>query len=178
MLLATFNKPFNFILFGASGDLAQLKLFPALYELVLQKRFAKDYSVTGFARSDMTHAEFRSLVGTSIKKHTDKRILDQKVLDEMLTHVYYHQGQYDVLQDFETLTKKLLEIHKGEKVYNLAYLAVPPIVFEPIAKNLASVCRRVGVCQMMMEKPFGHDNTSAEELFQLITSYFDKKDLF
>lgn len=178
MRLATFNKPFNFILFGASGDLAQLKIFPSLYELVLQKRFSKNYSITGFARTDMTHAEFRSHVEKSIKEHTDKRILDQKVIDEMLTHVYYHQGQYDDIESFKMLTEKLIEIHNGEKVYNLASLAVPPVVFEPIAQNLASVCRRIGICQVMMEKPFGHDRRSAGDLFQLITNYFEKTDLF
>ena len=61
MKLQTINKPFNFILFGASGDLAQLKLFPSLYELVLQKRFAKKYTIVGFARSEMTDDEFRIL---------------------------------------------------------------------------------------------------------------------
>jgi len=54
MELEKIKEPFNFIIFGASGDLANLKLFPSLYELALQKRFPEQYSIIGYARSDIS----------------------------------------------------------------------------------------------------------------------------
>ena len=51
MKLEKIEKEFNFIIFGASGDLAKLKLFPSLYELAIQKRFAKKFTIYGYARS-------------------------------------------------------------------------------------------------------------------------------
>lgn len=178
MNLKKVDKPFNFILFGASGDLAQLKLFPALYELVLQKRFDKPYTIIGFARSDMSHQEFRDHVKKSIKTHVDKNLYQEKVAEEMLGHVYYHQGQYDDAESYELLAKKLIELHAGKQVYNLAYLAVPPVAFEPIIRTLAGARATLGDIKVMMEKPFGEDRESAGELFKLITAHFDKDDLF
>ena len=58
MKLEKIKKPFNFILFGASGDLAELKIFPSLYQLALQKRFPDDYKIWGFSRTKMTDAQF------------------------------------------------------------------------------------------------------------------------
>lgn len=172
------DKPFNFILFGASGDLAQLKLFPAIYELVLQKRFSKPYSIVGFARSDMNDDKFRGRVEKSIKEHVDKNLLDQKVIDELLDHVHYQQGKYDDVESYQLLTEKLLELNSGEKVYNLGFLAVPPVAFETIIEHLADTRDALGPLQLMMEKPFGNDRESAGELFQKITNHFKKEDLF
>lgn len=178
MKLKKVDKSFNFILFGASGDLAYLKLFPALYELVLQKRFDKPWSIVGFARTEMTDAEFRKRVQKSLKEHVDKNLYNQKAVDEMLEHVYYYQGQYDDAESYHLLADKLHEIHDGKKVYNLAFLAVPPMAFEPIAKQLANIRSFIRPIQVMMEKPFGDDRKSAGDLFQSITTYFEKEDLF
>lgn len=178
MELQKVDKPFNFILFGASGDLANLKLFPAFYELMLQKRFNKSFNIVGFARTEMTDDEFRAHFEKSLKEHVDSALYDQKVVDELLSHVYYQQGQYDDPESYQLLAQKLMELHGGKKVYNLAYLAVPSSIFETIAKHLAGVKSLFRPIQIMMEKPFGHDRKSAGDLFQSITNFFAPEDLF
>ena len=178
MQLNKIEKSFNFIIFGASGDLAQLKIFPSIYELALQGRFNKQYSITGFARSKMTDEEFRKSFSDSVKKHVDKKLFNQKVLDELLSNTYYHQGQYDEVKSFGYLADKLLEHHKSKKVYNLAYLAVPPSVFSVVSKNLSLIKSEIGEIQVMMEKPFGEDRKSAGELFKEITSHMSPSDLY
>lgn len=178
MELQKVDKSFNFILFGASGDLASLKLFPALYELMLQKRFNQPFTIVGFARTEMTDEEFRELFKKSLKENVDKNLYDEKVVDELLKCVYYHRGQYDDPESYHSLATKLAEICDDEKIYNLAYLAVPTVVFESIVKNLAGLKSSLRTIQVMMEKPFGHDRKSAGELFKNITDYFDPEDLF
>ncbi len=178
MKLEKIKSPFNFIIFGASGDLAKLKIFPSLYQLALQKRFPKNYSVYGFARSKMTDTQFRAHFKKSVKAHTDKLIYDEKVVNELLEHVHYHCGQYDQGEDFETFSKKLLEIQKGKKVYNLAFFATPPVILKSIIENLATIKKTLGGdLRLMLEKPFGADRKTAGELFKFITTHFEKKDL-
>ena len=178
MKLEKVEKTFNLIIFGASGDLASLKLFPAIYELALQKRFAKDFKIYGFARSQMDDKKFRQLFADSVKKHTDKKIFNQKILDELLEHVFYHQGSYDDKTDYETLAERLLKTHKNKKICNLAFFAIPPVVFKPVVRNLATVKKKLGCMELILEKPFGQDRKSAGELFQFITNHFDKNDLY
>lgn len=178
-MLQKIEKPFNFIIFGASGDLAKLKLFPAIYAMALQKRFADKFAIVGYARTAMSSDDFRKEFRESVEKYADPKTFDAKILNDLLKNVHYVEGQYDDPQDFDHLADELLRIHEGKPVLNLGYFAVPPIVFESITKNLANIRQKLGgQIQLMIEKPFGHDRESAGELFRIITSHFDKRDLF
>ena len=179
MKLSKIENSFNFILFGASGDLAQLKLFPALYHLALQKRFPKSYAIIGYARSEFSEEEFRAHVEKSIRKHVEKNLLDETILSRFLRRIHYHQGAYDNEKDYGGLSQKLMSCHKGQLVYNLAFLATPSTTFQTIAKGLNHIRQNLGCeVELMLEKPFGHDRKSAGELFQAIMNHFDKKHLF
>jgi len=179
MKLDKIEKSFNFIIFGASGDLANLKLFPAIYELALQKRFTKNFTIFGYARSNMSQNEFKKRFADSVKKHINKLVFNQKVLDDLLTHAHYQQGQYNSEKDYENFAKALLKAHKGKKVYNLAFFAIPPIAFKPVVENLSKIRKKIGQkVDLMIEKPFGEDRKSAGELFQFVSNHFDKENLF
>lgn len=181
MLSAT--SPFSFLLFGASGNLAKLKIYPALYVLALKKRLPKDYAIVGYARSDMTEKLFRELVATAI--HAQMLEVNKKTLEEFLTHVFYQQGQYTEKKDFAALAKKLTAIEKGwKKPVRLAYLSIPPTVFSDVLTNIGAagihsathVKAKTGVTskakanvkaaasdfRCIVEKPVGHDLQSFE----------------
>lgn len=179
MNLNKIQTPFNFLLFGASGDLAQLKLFPALYHLALQKRLPKHYAIIGYSRSAFESETFSRHVEESIRKHVEKELIDETVLTDFLQHLHYQQGSYDHEKDYERLSEKIVSCHAGEKVYNLAFLATPSSTFESIAKGLNHIRQKLGCdIELMLEKPFGHDRKSAGELFHSITNHFDKKNLY
>jgi len=179
MNLEKIKSPFNLIIFGASGDLATLKIFPSLYELALQKRFPKTYTIYGYARSTMSEKEFREHFKAGVKANVDPLIYNESVLDELLQHVHYHAGQYDQKADFKHFAEKLIKAHGGKKVYNLAFFAVPSVVFHPIIENLAGLKEVLGEeIDLMLEKPFGEDRVSAGKLFKFITNYFKKENLF
>ncbi len=163
------KNPFVLIIFGASGDLAQLKLFPALYSLAEQGRFPKNFYIVGFARSKMTHKQFQDQFKKSIKNG------NPKVIKKLVDHLYYFQGQYDKLSDFKNLRKYIKTLTKSNQTTKLAYFSVPPIVFKSIIQNLGE-SKRPGAedLRLIIEKPFGEDADTARELFHFTARYFDE----
>jgi glucose-6-phosphate 1-dehydrogenase len=178
-MLEKINKPFNFIIFGASGDLAKIMIFPSLYELALQKRFPKEYTIYGYSRSKMTNQEFRERFAESVKEHVDENKFSLEVLNELLEHVHYHSGHYDEKEDFNRFADALLKAHDGKKVYNLAFFAIPPVVFSQVVEGLSSINEKLGGdVELIIEKPFGEDRETAGKLFKFITNHFAKDKLY
>ncbi len=172
-------SPFTFILFGASGNLAKLKIYPALYVLALKKRFPSDYAIVGYSRTEMTDAEFRKLVEESI--HAEMPEVNKKTLDEFLSHIHYVSGQYDKKVDFVTLAKKLSAIEKGWKdAVRLAYLSIPPSVFTQVLDNICAggVHDQKIPFRCIIEKPVGHDLKSFEVVQAQLQKCFKDDEIY
>ena len=173
------TSPFSFILFGASGHLAQLKLYPALYTLALKERLPDNYNIVGYARSEMDDESFRKLVEDSIRE--DMEAVDEAVLKGFLSRVYYHRGQYDQLDDFVKLRGKLDDLEKSfTDPIRLAYLSIPPGVFPDVINNLCSsqVHTKKQEFRCIVEKPVGHDAESAEHVYKQLTDCFEEKEIY
>jgi glucose-6-phosphate 1-dehydrogenase len=173
-------SPFSLVIFGASGHLAKLKLYPALYVLLLKKRLPKDFAIIGFARSDLSDDSFKDLVAESIK--SDMPEVNQKVLQDLLDHCHYHQGQYTETADFENLAQKLSEVEHNDTWVRLAYLSVPPVVFSDVLKNLCGGkvhCHsREGDFRCIVEKPVGNNLESFEDVKKELTDCFKEDEVF
>lgn len=173
------SNPFTFVLFGASGHLAQIKIYPALYVLALKKRLPKDYAIVGFSRSAMTDEEFRSFVEEAIREHMIE--VTEDVLQEFLTHVHYHQGQYGDAEDFQKLTDRLVEIEKGwQDNVRIAYFSVPPTVFSDVSHNLCEGNVHDGTIpfRCIVEKPVGHDLKSFEAVKSQLVGCFQEEEIY
>ncbi len=174
------SSPFSFVLFGASGHLAQIKIYPALYVLALKKRLPKDYAVVGFSRSAMDDASFKKLVEESIREHMLE--VTEPALEEFLTHVHYHQGSYDDVEDYKKLAEKLNSIEGtwGNQIVRLAYFSVPPTVFADVSENLC----KGGVhdanipFRCIVEKPVGHDLKSFEVIKKQLVGCFQEEEIY
>lgn len=178
MTLST-SQPFSFILFGASGNLAKLKIYPSLYTLALKKRFPKEYAIVGYARTEMDDSAFQTLVEQSIR--ADMPEINEATLKEFLSHVHYQQGQYDSLEDFKALHTRLQTIEKGWKDHvRLAYLSVPPTVFTAVLRNLceANIREKSIAFRCIVEKPVGHDLKSFEEIRAILTKCFHEEEVY
>jgi len=176
-MIPKLKKEFFLTIFGASGDLAKIKIFPALYTLARQGRFPKDYFIVGFARSTMTQAEFRQEVEKSILEYT-KETLKPSIIKDLLSHVFYFSGQYDDLKSFQDYKKYLQSLSKKD-LPHIAYFSVPPGVFHPIINNLAkSRKNKKEDIRLVLEKPFGHDYKSAEELFHFVSEHFEEEQFY
>lgn len=174
------KDPFVFTIFGASGDLAQLKIFPALFALAEQKRLPKDYYYVGYSRTEMSHEEFRAKFEASVRKYYKGTWgeYQEEILKDCLTHVYYFSGQYTEAESYKAYRAFRDEITEGKKVIQLYYFSVPPSVFAPIVREVAGIRTQGEDVRLIVEKPFGEDEKSARKLFHEIVQYFDEDDIY
>jgi glucose-6-phosphate 1-dehydrogenase len=181
------KHPFVLTIFGASGDLAKLKIFPSLFALASQNRFPDDFLIIGYARSKKTHEEFRKTFAESAKKACGKKgskiAFCEEILEKILSHVFYISGQYDQLSDFERFLQEMSAFAKEKKMplpkTHIAYFSVPPSVFQPILKNIAlSRKSKSDDIRVVLEKPFGDDEQSAKKLFHFISRYYREEQIF
>src|SRR3989338_6817337 len=178
MQLFRIEKPFILTIFGASGDLAKLKLFPALYSLAEQKRFPKKFYIVGYARSAKNRKQFQKEFEESVLKGHSKNI-NKKILKELTKNVYYIQGQYSKKSDFVKLNDYLHRLSGTNQITKLAYFSVPPTIFQNIIKNLGETKQfKNEDLRLIIEKPFGHDTHSAKELFHYVARYFEEENVY
>ncbi|MFM1848364.1 MAG: hypothetical protein RL417_1838 [Pseudomonadota bacterium] len=159
------------VIFGATGDLTQRKLIPALYNLAHDNYLPSGFVVIGSARTPLTDEQFRAQLGEAVRKHS-RRTVDEKVWAEFSKNIFYQPVNGTSREDFVKLKSRLESLceDRGETYNYLYYLAMAPKFFGEIASNL----RTVGLIEepgsgarstsLIIEKPFGHDLTSAREL--------------
>jgi glucose-6-phosphate 1-dehydrogenase len=155
------------VLFGATGDLARKKLFPALQALV--KRGRLDVPVIGVARSRWDVDAFRTAVGESLKKSGR---LDQEAFAKLSGLLGYVAGDYRDAATWTALRGAL-----GTASRPLHYLAVPPSLFQTVVEGLAS-SRCAAGARVVVEKPFGRDLASARALNRTLHEIFDESAVF
>lgn len=171
-------QPYIFTVFGASGDLARLKIFPTLYELARQGYMPRSYAIVGFARTDMTRAQFQKLFKKSLREQV-KGKLEKKVVDSLVKHVYYFSGQYKEIRDFEKYQEFIKKIRGKKQMTHCVYFSVPPFLFQDIVRNIALTrTSKKEDIRLILEKPFGESKHSAEQLFHFIFQYFTKNQIY
>ncbi|KAI8324171.1 glucose-6-phosphate dehydrogenase [Martensiomyces pterosporus] len=168
------------VVFGASGDLAKKKTFPALFHLFQQGLLPRRTRIIGYARTQMTHEQFSSRV-TSFFKKDDKK----DDIDAFLQICEYVSGKYDVDEDFQRLrdeidsNEKAMHKRDGDERVHIYYLALPPSVFVSVGRQIR---RNVydGSCtnRVVIEKPFGHDLESSRELSREIGALFEEDEIY
>lgn len=156
------------VLFGATGDLARRKIFPALYRLARRGRLVP--TVIGVARSGWDEAALRTRVHESVREAESK--VDEDALASLCARIHHVDGDYRELATFERLHAAL-----GSAQRPLHYLAIPPSLFPTAIENLAKAgCTRGS--RVVVEKPFGRDLASARELNRSLRAVFDERDVF
>jgi glucose-6-phosphate 1-dehydrogenase len=150
------------VLFGATGDLAARKLYPAIYQLQANGRL--DMPVLGVASSEWTDDDLRDRARRSIAEHIKQ--VDEAVLDEVLGSLSYCAGDY---RDDNTFTR-LAERLEGRE-HPLHYLAIPPALFDDVINGLSKVGLNEGA-RIVVEKPFGRNRGSAAALNDIVLAAF------
>ncbi len=158
------------VLFGATGDLARRKLFPALYQM--ERRESLGIPVIGVARSDLDDQTFCQLATEAIEASTDD--IDADVLVRLLDRLELVQGDYADTATWQDLRDRLDRHGSDQTVF---YMAIPPDIFPEVAESLASVgLNERG--RIVVEKPFGRDLDSARELNATLHSVFPEDRVF
>ncbi|GAC1609936.1 MAG: glucose-6-phosphate dehydrogenase [Mycobacteriales bacterium] len=157
------------VLFGASGDLAKKMLFPALEQLSRSGRLPP--RVVGVAASDWDDAQLREHARTSIADHGNGEP-DAAAVTRLLDRLTYVRGDYADPDTFRRLAQELADVK-----HPLLYLAIPPSMFEAVVKGIVAV----GLHQrsrIVLEKPFGRDLSSAQELNSTVLASFPEEAVF
>ena len=163
----TAQKSRALVFFGATGDLAYKKIFPALQAMI--KRGALDVPVIGVAKAGWNLDQLVARAKDSLEKHGG---LDPAAWDVLKGLLRYVDGDY---QDPATFAAVRKELNGAE--YPAYYLAIPPSMFETVIKQLGSDQSSNGG-RIIVEKPFGHDLASAQELNKLLLSEFPEPSIF
>jgi glucose-6-phosphate 1-dehydrogenase len=155
------------VFFGATGDLAYKKIFPALQAMV--KRGHLNVPVVGVAKAGWTLDQLKARAYDSLEKHGG---VDPAAFKKLVSLLRYVDGDYQDPETFSALRKELKDAHRPAH-----YLAIPPVLFETVVEHLAKSNCSMGA-QVIVEKPFGHDLASAQELNKVLLSVFDEADIF
>ncbi len=156
------------VFFGATGDLAYKKIFPALHAMV--KRGHLDIPVIGVAKSGWDLEKLRARAHDSIEEHGGG--VDPAALARLNGLLRYVDGDYTDLATFEALRKELNGARRPA-----FYLAIPPLLFETVVEQLAKAGCGEGA-RVIVEKPFGHDLASAQELNRTLHRVFPESAIF
>ena len=156
------------VFFGATGDLAYKKIFPALQAMV--KRGVLDVPVIGVAKSGWGLEQFKARARDSIEKHGG---LDAAAFDKLMQLLQYVDGDYADSGTFTSLRKVL-----GKATCPAHYLAIPPTLFGDVVKHLAQAGGAPAGSRVIVEKPFGRDLASAQTLNRILLQTFDENHIF
>jgi glucose-6-phosphate 1-dehydrogenase len=157
-----------FVFFGASGDLAYKKIFPALYAMT--RRGHLEMPVIGVANSPWTLEQFQARARDSLQAFVKQP--DAGVVDQLVGKLRYVRGDYADQSTFETLKREL-----GSAERPTHYLAIPPSVFGTVVTGLAKSGAAQGA-RLIVEKPFGRDLASARALNHTLHQAFEEKAIF
>jgi glucose-6-phosphate 1-dehydrogenase len=155
------------VFFGATGDLAYKKIFPALQGMV--KRGNLNVPVVGVAKAGWNLDQLRARAKDSLEKHGG---VDATAFEKLSGLLRYVDGDYQDPATFEALRTQLKDAHSPAY-----YLAIPPVLFETVVENIAK-SHGAGDARVIVEKPFGHDMPSAMELNKILLSIFDESCIF
>ena len=156
------------VFFGATGDLAYKKIFPALQIMIEHDRL--DIPIIGVAKQGMNLEQFRERARASLREHGEPS--DEASIDHVLSRLGYVDGDYNDPATFEALRVAL-----GEARRPVHYLAIPPSLFPTVVSGLArSGCAKGA--RVVVEKPFGRDLQSARALNEVLLKAFDESRIF
>ncbi|MDI6028756.1 glucose-6-phosphate dehydrogenase [Corticibacterium sp. UT-5YL-CI-8] len=166
--------PFDFIVFGGTGDLAERKLLPSLYHRQRDHQFSEPTRIIGASRSKMTDKEFQEFARKAIKEHVKEEYIDEKELSTFLARLSYVAVDAISGDGFEDLKKAIGD----SKAIRAFYLAVSPSLFGSIADNLKAHKLVTPQSRIVVEKPIGRDLVSAKALNKLIGDDFEEHQIF
>lgn len=190
--------PFVLVIFGATGDLTQRKLMPALYDLARDSKLPEKMYIVGIGRRDLTSGQFQEMMEEAVIKKLGKHF-QSSIWKKLCANVSYVQGQFEDARLYDGIITQLKRIDDEIQacVPRFFYLATPPAHYETILMHLqesklsegclpTSLLRELkkegrgfaGYTRVFIEKPFGKDLETAQMLEQRLSSIFDEQQIY
>jgi glucose-6-phosphate 1-dehydrogenase len=166
-------------IFGASGDLTRRKIFPALYALAFRDLLPEQFAVLGVARSEMVTEDFVAAMEAAVHEFA-RDDFRQDVWQRLASRTRYLAAEFAAEDGQQRVAGCLSDLDeefgtRGNRVY---YLAVPPEAMQKLGDEMGERQVATGWTRLIVEKPFGHDLRSAQELNELLSQRFTEDEIF
>ncbi len=177
-------EPCTVVIFGASGDLTKRKLVPALYRLVQERLVPAEFGIVGVARSPMSNEEFRAKMKASVAQFSEAKHVDDDVWNSFAQGLYYTTVDIGAAPDYQKLGELLDQIdrERGTQGNRVFYLSTSPTLYAEAVKQLGEAGlakpKDKGWVRVIIEKPFGTDLKTAQELNGHIHQYLDESQIY
>ncbi|HVE97732.1 MAG TPA: glucose-6-phosphate dehydrogenase, partial [Mycobacteriales bacterium] len=175
--------PCGLVIFGVTGDLARKKLVPAVYDLLNRGLLPPGFALTGFARRQWADEDFTQVVHDAVKEHA-RTPFREEVWEQLAEGCRFVPGDVSDDDAFDNLARVIADLDRvrGTNGNHAFYLSVPPSAFPVVVRQL----RRSGLSaspggawrRIVVEKPFGHDLASAQELNRVVGEVFPTGSVF
>lgn len=171
------------VIFGASGDLTYRKLIPSVFDLYMNNSLPDGYAVLGVSRTKLSDKEFRSKMKEGIKKFSHFKNAPAANINKFLAKIFYIGIDTQKSDDYELVKNRLRELNKRFDLRHnyIFYLSTPPQLYPIIPKYLYGqglTLQQKGFRRIIIEKPFGRDLKSAQELNRLLTDFFSEDQIY
>lgn len=164
------------VIFGITGDLSKRKLLPALYHLFSQGLLPEDAKIVGISRRPLTPEELLSTVELCVLEKDN--VCDPVGLKRVQAAIQTHQLNPETPEDYRKLQQLLDGFDAGGKRNRLFYMSIPASAYPPIITNLAAAGLNEDRNRLLLEKPFGYDLQSAEQLIGLLSQHFQESQIY
>lgn len=178
------DKPTTLIILGATGDLSQTRIYPAIYNLEAKGLLPANLKILGSARRELSNEEYGEFIATSVDENRDRDI-DPGVMQKLQSRAKYFSGDFKDPASFNGIAESLdkLDEEHGACAHKIFYLAIAPNFFETVLEgisksNLASMCKSRAEGRVVLEKPFGHDSESFRHLNGLTQQLFKEDQIY
>lgn len=181
------TSPFVIVIFGATGDLTQRKLLPALFHLYQKKLLPEHFFIVGFSRRAYSTDDFKEFLRDAFKKYDFTHAFNESSWEEFCGKIYYQKGEFSTPEGYLLLIEKLKEIDDFMKacVPRYFYLATPPDKYSTIIEFLDQTKLSEGCGQgsdkwtkVMVEKPFGRSLEDARKLDNTLARIFKEEQIY
>ncbi len=177
-------EPASIVIFGATGDLAARKLFPALYSLDKNGFLTAEYTIVGVGRRDYTDEQFREQMRQALAKFRPESANDPHTT-AFLSHIYYHKADFTNVAQLRVMRDHLEALSTSLNLpgNRLFYLATDPEYFEPIVEGLSEAdlvapWEADHWTRVVIEKPYGRDLSSARALDYHVHQYLREEQVY
>ena len=167
--------PFDCVVFGGSGDLAERKLLPALYHRQVEGQFLEPTRIIGASRSPLSDEEYRTFARDALREHLKPGEYNDAEVERFCKRLFYVPVDAKSDQGWDKL-KKLLD--GGKDCVRVFYLAVAPSIFGAISEKIRDHKLITEQTRIVVEKPIGRDLASALELNDTIGQVFQEEQIF
>ncbi len=167
--------PFDLVIFGGTGDLAQRKLLPSLYHRHKDQQFSSDSHIIAVSRGALSQDEFKALVRDALVAHLQEGEFDEESWNAFSARLYYHEQDVLSTEGWGGLRDLMDSDHQRIRVF---YLAMSPSLFGVTSRNITGAGLADERSRIVLEKPVGSDLESARDINNQVGAVFDEQQIY